>query len=103
MNQSILAGVTSGVTRSGLRILIAGQEKLGKTTLCSNAPGALLIPLEVGFAGVSVAKTQKLDSLAQVRGVVRLRCTISHCAIGPRSLPWARHGLLPGTRRKSST
>jgi hypothetical protein len=70
MNQSILAGVTSGVTRSGLRILIAGQEKLGKTTLCSNAPGALLIPLEVGFAGVSVAKTQKLDSLAQVHSLV---------------------------------
>lgn len=70
MNQSILAGVTSGVTRSGLRILIAGQEKLGKTTLCSNAPGALLIPLEVGFAGVSVAKTQKLDTLAQVHSLV---------------------------------
>jgi hypothetical protein len=70
MNQSILAGVTSGVTRSGLRILIAGQEKLGKTTLCSNAPGALLIPLEVGFAGVSVSKTQKLDTLVQVHSLV---------------------------------
>jgi hypothetical protein len=70
MSQSILGGISSGVARTGLRILIAGQEKLGKTTLCSFAPGALLIPLEVGFAGVSIAKTQKLDTLAQVHSLL---------------------------------
>ncbi len=66
MTTSILNSVTSGVSRTGLRILIAGQEKMGKTTMCSGAPGALLVPLEVGFAGVSVAKTKKLESLADV-------------------------------------
>ena len=70
MSQSILSGISSGVTRTGLRILIAGQEKLGKTTLCSFAPGALLVPLEVGYAGVSVAKTQKLDTLPQVHALL---------------------------------
>lgn len=70
MNQSILAGITTGASSTGLRILIAGQEKLGKTTLCSGAPGALLVPLEVGYAGVTVAKTQRLETLAQVHALV---------------------------------
>lgn len=63
---SILNGVTSGITRSGVRMVIAGQEKMGKTTLCSNMPGALLVPLEVGYAGVSVNKTPMLQTLAEV-------------------------------------
>lgn len=66
MTQSILSSITTGVSSSGLRILIAGQEKLGKTTLCSYAPGALLVPLEVGFAGVKIPKTEKLETMAQV-------------------------------------
>lgn len=70
MTHSILGTITSGISRTGLRILIAGQEKLGKTTLCSFAPGALLIPLEVGFAGVTVAKTQRLETLAQVHSLI---------------------------------
>lgn len=70
MTASILGGISTGVSRTGLRILIAGQEKLGKTTLCSFAPGALLVPLEVGFAGVSVAKTQRLETLAQVHALL---------------------------------
>ena len=61
---SLYGAVTTGVTRSGLRIVIGAQEKMGKTTMGSGAPGVLLVPLEVGFAGVSVAKTpmiQKYD------------------------------------------
>src|SRR5262245_19285598 len=64
---SILAAVTQGVTRAGLRIVIAGQEKMGKTTLVAGAPGALLVPLEVGYAGVSVAKTPILQTLEEVQ------------------------------------
>lgn len=60
---SILGSVTTGVSRAGLRIVIAGQEKMGKTTLCAGAPGALLVPLEVGYSGVSVAKTPMIQSL----------------------------------------
>lgn len=63
---SILSTVTTGVSRAGLRIVLAGQEKIGKTTLCAGAPGALLVPLEVGYAGVNVAKTQMLQTWEEV-------------------------------------
>lgn len=59
---SILAGITTGATRSGIRIAIAGQEKIGKTTLACGAPGALLVPLEVGFANMMIAKTGMIQS-----------------------------------------
>ena len=48
-------------------MLVAGLEKVGKTTFCSGAPGVLLIPLEVGFAGVSVNKTKMLQTLEEVK------------------------------------
>jgi hypothetical protein len=70
--------ITTGVTQSGLRIVLGAQEKMGKTTIGSGAPGVLLVPLEVGFAGVSVAKTpmiQKYDVLIQF-----LRDTEAWCA-----------------------
>lgn len=67
---SILANVTSGISSSGIRMIIAGQEKIGKTTLASDAPGALLIPLEVGYAGVNVAKTPMIQTYPQVLQLV---------------------------------
>ena len=63
---SILASVTTGVARTGLRMIIAAQEKMGKTTITSGAPGALLVPLEVGYAGVSVPKTPMLQTFDEV-------------------------------------
>lgn len=75
---SLYGSVTAGVTRSGLRIVIGAQEKMGKTTLGSGAPGVLLVPLEVGFAGVTVPKTpmiQGFDELTQF-----LRDTEAWCA-----------------------
>lgn len=39
---------------AGIRVAIAGVEKSGKTTLVCGAPGALLVPLEAGYAGVDV-------------------------------------------------
>lgn len=62
---SILSGVTSGVSRSGIRAVIAAQEKVGKTTICASMPYPLLVPLEVGFAGVSVNKTPMLQTWAE--------------------------------------
>lgn len=62
----ILGSVTTGATQAGLRIVLAGQEKMGKTTLCAHAPGVLLVPLEVGFAGVDVAKTPMLQTWEEV-------------------------------------
>lgn len=64
---SILQSVTSGVTRTGVRMLVAALEKMGKTTFCAGAPDVLLVPLEVGFAGVSVNKTKMLQTLEEVR------------------------------------
>ena len=59
---SILGAVSQGRTQFGQRIVIAGPEKVGKTTLACGAPGALLVPLEMGFASMSVAKTPMLES-----------------------------------------
>lgn len=58
---SLLSNITTGPSKSGLRIVVAAQEKTGKTTLGSGAPGVLLIPLEVGFSGVTCAKTPMIE------------------------------------------
>lgn len=62
---SFLQGITQGVSTSGLRIVLAAQEKMGKTTMCAGAPDVLLIPLEVGFAGVPCPKTPMVQTLKQ--------------------------------------
>ena len=67
---SFLQNITSGVSQAGLRIVLAAQEKMGKTTLCDGAPEVLLIPLEVGYAGVKCAKTPMITSLAQLRNLL---------------------------------
>lgn len=67
---SILAKVTGGISRSGVRMVIAGQEKIGKTTLAAGAPQTLLVPLEVGYAGVNVHKTPILQSFEEVGALV---------------------------------
>ncbi len=58
---SILSTITTGSTQAGIRMVIGGLEKMGKTTLCAEAPDVLLVPLEVGFAGVRCAKTRMLQ------------------------------------------
>lgn len=58
---TILGQVTTGLHQQGVRMIIAGQEKVGKTTLASGAPHALLVPLEVGYTGISCAKTPMLQ------------------------------------------
>jgi hypothetical protein len=63
---SILQAVTSGASRTGLRAVIAAQEKMGKTTLVAGAPGVLLVPLEVGYAGVNCAKTPMLQTYEEL-------------------------------------
>lgn len=63
---SILGAVTQGTSRSGIRMVLAAQEKMGKTTICSQAPRPLLVPLEVGFAGVNVPRTPMLQDFLAV-------------------------------------
>ena len=63
---SILQHVTKGPSKAGLRMVIAALEKMGKTTFGAGAPGVLLVPLEVGFAGVHCARTPMLQSYSEV-------------------------------------
>ena len=63
---SFLSGITQGASKSGLRVVTAAQEKMGKTTLCAGAPGVLLVPCEVGFAGVPCPKTPMVQSWDQL-------------------------------------
>lgn len=64
---SFLSAVTTGITQTGLRIILAGGEKIGKTTLCGQAPNCLLVPCEVGFANVAVAKTPMLQTWEEIQ------------------------------------
>lgn len=57
---------TSMGIQPGIRAVIAGVEKIGKTTLTTNAPRALLVPLEVGYSGVNVNMTPMLNDFTQV-------------------------------------
>jgi hypothetical protein len=67
----ILSQVNNTRQQEGLRIVIAGQEKMGKTTLTCQAPGALLVPLEIGYSGVTVAKTPMLQNFEQVEQLMQ--------------------------------
>ena len=51
---------------AGVRMVIAGSEKMGKTTLACSAPRPLLIPLEIGYAGISVSRVALLENYAHV-------------------------------------
>ena len=59
-------GILDYVNRSshptGIRAVIAGVEKVGKTTMSCSAPRPLLVPLEQGYGGVQVQKTPMLES-----------------------------------------
>lgn len=57
---SLLNTATSGVPNYGSRIVIAGMEGVGKTTLACNAPRSLLVPLEQGAMRISTHKIPRL-------------------------------------------
>lgn len=67
---SILSTINNARQAGGIRVVIAGMEKMGKTTMTTGAPGALLVPCEVGFAGVNVPKTQMLQTFAQLQQLI---------------------------------
>lgn len=67
---SLLSKVTSGVSQSGIRVVIAGQEKMGKTTLCASMPNTLLVPLEVGYEGITTPKTPMIQTYAEFMGLL---------------------------------
>lgn len=59
---SILGAVSTGASQAGQRIVIAGPEKIGKTTLACGAPGALLVPMEMGYGAMKVPHTPLLEN-----------------------------------------
>ena len=68
---NILGQVNSGTHQEGVRIVIAGMEKMGKTTLSSLAPEPLLIPLEIGYSGITINKTPMLNSFQDVEDLLK--------------------------------
>jgi hypothetical protein len=56
----------SSQSNSGLRVVIGGVEKVGKTTLATGAPRTLLVPMETGYSGVSVMRTPKPETFEDV-------------------------------------
>lgn len=83
---SILAGVTSQRKQAGQRIVIAGAEKVGKTTLACGAPNALLVPLEMGFGAMTVPTTPLLETWEQIEQLCEeLRASAQRGQIAPGS------------------
>ena len=62
----ILDYVNHSTTPEGIRAVIAGVEKVGKTTFGCNAPRVLLIPLEQGYGGVKVNKVPMLNEFEHI-------------------------------------
>lgn len=88
---SILQNVTIGQQRQpGQRIVIAGPEGVGKTTLGCGAPGVLLAPCELGYGAMMVAKTPKLETWEMVLQLCEeLRTAAMHGVVKPgSSLLW---------------
>lgn len=73
----ILDAVSTSQTRTGMRVVLSGVEKVGKTTLATNAPRALLVPLEQGYGGVKVDKTPMLENYY---AVMQLLDEVGHSA-----------------------
>jgi len=76
-NMSMLSQVSTGATRQGIRMLIAGVEKVGKTTFACDAPNALLIPMEIGYAGVTVDKVPMVQSFEAVNQLMNEITTLA--------------------------
>lgn len=57
---------TAATSTEGIRMVLAGVEKIGKTTLSCDAPKTLLIPLETGYGGITVQKTDTPTSFEEV-------------------------------------
>lgn len=62
----ILDYVNHSSQQTGIRAVLSGVEKVGKTTMACSAPRVLLIPLEQGFAGVKVNKTPMLEAYSDL-------------------------------------
>ncbi len=67
---SFLKEVKKGPSMAGLRMIIAGQEKMGKTSFCASAPDVLLVPLETGVIRSDCARLDQLRTYEEVDALV---------------------------------
>lgn len=67
---TFLNQISSGSHQEGVRIVIAGQEKVGKTTLACQAPNPLLVPLEIGYADMTCPKTPMLQNYNEIEALM---------------------------------
>lgn len=67
---SALDTIQTGTRQAGARIVIGGVEKAGKTTLACGAPRALLVPLEMGFGAMPVAKTKLIETYTELMSTI---------------------------------
>lgn len=67
---NFLSQVTNAPAPQGIRVVIAGVEKVGKTTLSTDAPNCLLVPLEVGSIGIGVNRTPMMQSYVDFSGLL---------------------------------
>ncbi len=67
---SILGQVGTDSAASGMRIVIAGVEKIGKTTLVANAPNRLFVPMEVGYLNTLPNKTPLLTTYDELNALL---------------------------------
>jgi len=74
---AFLQSIRKGGSATGLRIVLAAQEKMGKSTLCSGAPDVLLVPLEVGFAGVRCAVAPMIQTFEDFQSLVNEVTTLT--------------------------
>lgn len=66
---SMLGQRTNAPPALGQRIVITGVEKIGKTTLACDAPNALLIPIEQGFASQTCDRLPMINWWEEIEGV----------------------------------
>lgn len=67
---SILEMVSNTNAQEGIRAVISGVEKMGKTTLLEGMPRPLLVPLEKGYGGVKMQKTPFLEHYEHVMSLL---------------------------------
>jgi len=67
---SLLDQTTSGTFTDGIRMIVSGVEKVGKTTFAGQAPDSLFIPMEAGYAGITTAKQPRIYDFQTVLGLL---------------------------------
>jgi len=84
---NMLGSITSSQRRTGIRMVIYGMEKQGKSTLACSSPNPLLIPLEMGYAGINVPIVPNIEHYNQVMALLdEIMTAVSHGAFQFQSL-----------------